>query len=284
MKMLESETADTYGAKRSKKHRGDKSSDKSSEKSSERSKKKPKPTPIPDDNDTRDTSSRDEIEELIDSMLDRISGGKIENYEIDTDKKTVFVMAGMISRDMYDAVKEAKMRYVDISKEEQGAYTTVMGAMSNEYLTKDKKSKLIAKEMLDKIRAVEEKVVFLRLSNISQYDCTDLIDSLSKEKDIVVTFVNYDPRYLFTVALERLKKGFYSRPTTWFFNPYKDYFKESAKGEVVINKKDITEHMTEWKRFYESEKDMKKEIDDFFGGKNELHLTPNFKFAKIMNL
>ena len=42
MKMLESETADTYGAKRSKKHRGDKSSDKSSEKSSEKSKKKPK--------------------------------------------------------------------------------------------------------------------------------------------------------------------------------------------------------------------------------------------------
>lgn len=276
MKQLEAESANVYEAKRTKKQRN--------EKKSEKSKKKPKPPPSTDDNDTPDANSRDEIEELIDSMLDRISGGKIEDYEIDTDKKTVFIMAGMISRDMYDAVKEAKLRYVDISKEEQGAYTTVMGSLSNEYVTKDKKNKLIAKEMLDKIRAVEEKVVFLRLSNISQYDCTDLIDLLSKEKDIVVTFVNYDPRYLFTIALERLKKGFYSRPTSWFFNPYKDYFKESAKGEVIINKKDIVEHMSEWKRFYESEKDMKKEIDDFFGSKSELHLTPNFKFAKIMKL
>lgn len=276
MKQLEAESANVYEAKRTKKQRN--------EKKSEKSKKKPKPPPSTDDNDTPDANSRDEIEELIDSMLDRISGGKIEDYEIDTDKKTVFVMAGMISRDMYDAVKEVKLRYVDISKEEQGAYTTVMGSLGNEYVTKDKKNKLIAKEMLDKIRAVEEKVVFLRLSNISQYDCTDLIELLSKEKDIVVTFVNYDPRYLFTIALERLKRGFYSRPTTWFFNPYKDYFKESAKGEVVINKKDIVEHMSEWKRFYESEKDMKKEIDDFFGSKNELHLTPNFKFAKIMKL
>lgn len=276
MKQLEAESANVYEAKRTKKQRN--------EKKSEKSKKKPKPPPSTDDNDTPDANSRDEIEELIDSMLDRISGGKIEDYEIDTDKKTVFVMAGMISRDMYDAVKEVKLRYVDISKEEQGAYTTVMGSLGNEYVTKDKKNKLIAKEMLDKIRAVEEKVVFLRLSNISQYDCTDLIELLSKEKDIVVTFVNYDPRYLFTIALERLKRGFYSRPTSWFFNPYKDYFKESAKGEVVINKKDIVEHMSEWKRFYESEKDMKKEIDDFFGSKNELHLTPNFKFAKIMKL
>ena len=276
MKLLEAKSPNVYEAKRTKKQRN--------EKKSEKSKKKPKTQPSTDDNDTPDANSRDEIEELIDSMLDRISGGKIEDYEIDTDKKTVFVMAGMISRDMYDAVKEAKLRYVDISKEEQGAYTTVMGSLSNEYVTKDKKNKLIAKEMLDKIRAVEEKVVFLRLSNISQYNCADLIDLLSKEKDIVVTFVNYDPRYLFTIALERLKKGFYSRPTSWFFNPYKDYFKESAKGEIVINKKDIVEHMSEWKRFYESEKDMMKEIDDFFGSKNELHLTPNFKFAKIMKL
>ena len=267
---------------------GGKRSKKSSSKKSKTPKKKTDKSESTDKDTDKSESSNDmdlsEIEELIDSMLNNIAGGKTERFTINKDKKNVFVIVGIIAKDIFDALKAEKLTYLNIDRIETEAYVEVMKNIDNVYTPRDKRSYLIAEELSKRIKSSKENVILAKLSNPTQYNSIDLLDILSKDKTIDISFVNYQTKYLFTIGLERLKHNFFSKPTAWFFNPYNNYFTKSKKGEVIINKKDVLDEMSNWKRFYDSEKNMKEEVNDFFGSSDELQLTPKFKFTKIMSL
>ena len=267
---------------------GAKRSKKSSSKKSKTPKKKTDKSESTDKDTDKSESSNDmdlsEIEELIDSMLNNIAGGKTERFTINKDKKNVFVIVGIIAKDIFDALKAEKLTYLNIDRIETEAYVEVMKNIDNVYTPRDKRSYLIAEELSKRIKSSKENVILAKLSNPTQYNSIDLLDILSKDKTIDISFVNYQTKYLFTIGLERLKHNFFSKPTAWFFNPYNNYFTKSKKGEVIINKKDVLDEMSNWKRFYDSEKNMKEEVNDFFGSSDELQLTPKFKFTKIMSL
>lgn len=238
------------------------------------------PTTIEEDN--IDTTT----EEIIDEILDTLIGGSINELTIDGSKRTVIVVPGFMSQEIFSKMKSLEnVRYVDASKEEQKAYSNVMDYASNDYMGKDEKEKKIAKALHDILIGQDAQIVFVKLYN-QQYNVVELLNLFSKDKDTDVFLITYSFDYWFDEALAREKRGIHSKPTTWFFNVLNMFYvrstdaKKKTEYAVSVNKKDLKERLNGWKKYYESEKALNDDIKELMGNNNECQFIPNFKYTK----
>lgn len=234
-------------------------------------------------NSELDNSVPEDIEMQLDELLGVI-GGSTKELILDGNKKNIIITIGFIPQEIFNLIKTRHLAYTDATKEELPAFNAVMSSLNNDYISLESKEKKIAEEIYASIMKKSNKVIFVRLFP-QQYDILHLLNLFYKNNECLITYVSYEIDDIFKEAENRLKRGIYSKPSTWIIGALERFFSKTSKktdDSITVNKNDITKQLESWKKFYDSKKSLMDDVSRILGKSNEVVFIPKFKYHTLL--